>query len=80
MPINLFLKRFTYLFSDRGEGREKEKHQCVVASSTPSTGDLARNPYMCPDWEANFGSQGDAQSTEPHQSGLANYSLIEQQI
>ena len=35
-----------------GKGRrEGEKHQCVVASYTPPTGDLARNPGMCPDWE-----------------------------
>ena len=29
-----------------------EKHQCVVASHTPSTGDLAQNPGMCPDWKS----------------------------
>ena len=29
--------------------REGEKHPCVVASHTPSTGDLACNPGMCPD-------------------------------
>ena len=58
--FNRFL-RF-YLFTlDRGkEGeREGEKHQCVVASHTPPTGDLACNPGMCPDWESNhrpFGS------------------------
>ena len=45
----LFLKDF-YLFLDRGK-REKggEKHQCVVASHAPPTGDLARNPGMRPD-------------------------------
>ena len=52
-----FFKRF-YLFiyfRERGrEGeREGEKHQCVVASCMPPTGDLARNPGMCPDWESN---------------------------
>ena len=50
-----------------------DKHQCVVASHVPPTGDLARNPGMCPDWESNlqpFGSQAGAQSTEPHQPGL----------
>ena len=45
----------------RWEGeREGEKHQCVVASSIPPTGDLAHSPGMCPDWELNwqpFGSQ-----------------------
>ena len=38
-----------YLFRQRGRerGREGEKHQCVVASHTPPTGDLACNPGMC---------------------------------
>ena len=63
-----------YLFLSRGERREKEveKHQCVVASHVPPTGDLASNPGMCPDWESNlrpFGSQSGVQSTEPHQPG-----------
>ena len=76
-----FLKRF-YLFIFRERGREGErkgeKHQCVVASCMPLTGDLAcnlaRNPGMCPDWELNqrpLGSQACTQSTEPHQSGLS---------
>ena len=42
----------------------------MVAARTPPTGDLARNPGMCPDWESNwraFASQSRAQSTEPHQ-------------
>ena len=29
--------------------REGEEHQCVVASHTPPTGDLAHNPGMSPD-------------------------------
>ena len=38
---------FIYLFLEgKGEG---EKHQCVVASCAPYTGDLAHNPSMCPD-------------------------------
>ena len=43
------------IFKQRGrEGeREAEKHQCVVASWELPTGDLARNPAMCPDWESN---------------------------
>ena len=53
----LFFKRF-YLFIFREGGREGEreveKHQCVVASRVPPTGDLARNPGMCPDWESNW--------------------------
>ena len=71
----MFLLRFClFIFRERGrEGeREGEKHQCVVASCVPSTGDLASNPGMCPDWESNlrpFGSQASAQPTEPHQLG-----------
>ena len=51
-----FLKDFIYLFLEKGrEGeREGEKHQCVVASHVPPTGDLACNPGMCPDWEWNW--------------------------
>ena len=70
-----FLKDFIYLFLERGrEGeREEEKHQYVVASCPAPTGDLVRNPGMCPDWESNrppFGFQSGTQSTEPHQPGL----------
>ena len=69
-------KRFyLFIFKERGreEEREGEKHQCVVASQAPPTGDLAHNPGMCPDWESNqqpFDSQASTQSTEPHQPGL----------
>ena len=51
--------------------REGEKHQCVVASRTPPTGDLAHNPGMCPDWELNrrpLALWDNTQPTEPHQS------------
>ena len=34
--------------------KEGEKHQCVVASCTPPTGDLVHNPDMYPDWESNW--------------------------
>ena len=38
----LFKKYFIYLFLERGREREKEgENQCVVASHTPPTGDLA---------------------------------------
>ena len=49
-----FLKDFIYLFLGRGrEGeREGEKHQCVVDSCAPPTGDPAHNPGMHPDWES----------------------------
>ena len=36
------------------------------------TGDLGRNPGMCPDWELNlqlFRSQAGTQSTQPNQPG-----------
>ena len=48
---------------------EGEKHQCVIASHVPPTGNLACYPGMCPDWESNqqpFGSKAGTQSTEPH--------------
>ena len=69
-----FFKDFIYLFLERGRERERggEKHEYVVASRAPPTGNLACNPGMCPDWEWNwrpFGSQVRAQSTEPHQPG-----------
>ena len=84
---SLFLKRF-YLLIFREKGRqgerEGEKHQCVVASHTPPTGNLAHNTGTCPEWELNwpaFGSQASAQSTEPHQSGLwVNNCLIKRDI
>ena len=65
-----YLRRYSYLFLQRREGKEKEreKHQCVVASRAPPTGDLACNPGTCPDWESNqwpLGSQTGTQFTEP---------------
>ena len=44
---------YLFIFRERGqEGeREGEKHQSVVASHTPPTGDLACNSGICPDWE-----------------------------
>ena len=70
-----FFKDFIYLILERGrEGERKgDKHQCVVFSLMPPTGDLAHNPGMWPDWELNqrpFGSQASIQSTEAHQPGL----------
>ena len=58
--------------------REGEKHQCVVASRAPPTGDVACNPGMCPDWESNkqpSASQVHAQPTELPQPGLINILL-----
>ena len=50
-----FLKKILFIFRLRGmEGvREEEKHQYVVASCMPQTGDLAHNPGLCSDWELN---------------------------
>ena len=66
-----FKKYFIYLFLERGrEGERGEKHQCVVASHMPPTGDLAPNPGVCPRMGMNewpFVSQVGAQSFEPHQ-------------
>ena len=76
--VYLFFLRFIFIDFQRGE-REGEKHQCVVASCAPPTGDLACNPGMCPDWELNqqpFGSQASTQSTEPHQPGLGWYIFL----
>ena len=41
-------------FRERGKGkREGDKYQCVAASHTFPTGDLAHNPGICLDWESN---------------------------
>ena len=68
-----FFLRFYFIFRQGREGeREGEKHQCVVASCTPPTGNLAHNPGMCPDWDSNqwtFSLLASTQSTEPHQPG-----------
>ena len=52
-----FLKYFIYLLSERGEGRDKERERNInvwLSSHMPPTGDLARNPGTCPDWESNW--------------------------
>ena len=69
-----FLKiLFIYFQTERKGGRKRgRKHQCVVTSCASTTGDLACNLGMCPDWESNwrpFGVQASTQSTEPHQPG-----------
>ena len=51
---SFLFKDFIYLFLERREEeREGGKHQCVVASHTSPTGDLAHNPGMCPDQGSN---------------------------
>ena len=52
----LFFKIFyLFIFRERGRegGREGEKHQCVVASHAPPTGDLVHNTVICLDWASN---------------------------
>ena len=47
--------------------------------SAPPTGDPARNPGICPDWESNLRSptlQASTQSAEPHHPGLNMYFFI----
>ena len=65
-----------YLFLQREEGKEKGRERNInvwLPLTCPPTGDLARKPSMCSDWDSNqqaFGSQAYTQSTEPHQPGL----------
>ena len=71
--LGFFKVLFIYFLTEGKGGRKGEKHQCVVASHVPPSGDLTHNPGTCPDWESNqrpFGSQAGTQSTEPHQPGL----------
>ena len=54
--LSFFFRFYLFIFRERrkeGE-REGEKHQCVVSSHAPPTGDLAHNIGMCPDWESNW--------------------------
>ena len=65
-------KDFIYLLLERGEGREKETKMstCGCLSYAGATGDLARSPGLCPDWELNwqpFSLQARTQCTEAHQ-------------
>ena len=79
--VFFFLKIYTelyLLFLERGREGERGKHQRVVASCAPPTGDLVCNPGMCPDWKSNqqlFGLQASSQSTEPHSQGKTKATL-----
>ena len=54
LNIMFFFKILFIYFQTEGKGgREGEKHQCVVPSCMPPTGDLACDPGMGPDWETN---------------------------
>ena len=53
----LFFFKILFIYFYRGEGREKERERNLNVWSSlvrPPTGDLARNPGMCPDWELNW--------------------------
>ena len=55
LKVESFFKRF-YLFLERGEGRDKERERNInvwLPLMCPPTGDLARDPGICPDWESN---------------------------
>ena len=73
--VRPFFKKRFYLFIFRERGREGERERNInvwLPLVLPRTGDLARNPGMCPDWESNwwpFGSQAHTQSTELYQPG-----------
>ena len=62
VPSNLLIQDFFFfLLLERETGREKEREGNIdvpekhrsVASPMPPTGDLACNPGLCPDREAN---------------------------
>ena len=75
-------KKIVFIFSEGGEGREKERERNVnvpekhqsVASSIPPTGVLAHNRGVCPDWinQWPFGSQASAQSIEDTSQDKSN--------
>ena len=69
----VWFKDFIYFQREEKGGKKGERHQCVVTSCVPPTGDLAHNPGVCPDQKSNqqpIGSQTSIQSTELHQPGL----------
>ena len=41
-----FFRFYLFIFRERMGGRKRKKHQCVVASCAPPTGDLPHNPGM----------------------------------
>ena len=72
--LHIVFFKDSYLIVFRGSRREGkrdgEKHQCVVASHVPLTGDLACNPGMCRRLGielATLGFAGWCSTTEPHQ-------------
>ena len=77
----IFLKRFfKFIFRQKGREREREgeKHQLMAASCVP-TGDLARNPGMCPRLGTELATLilRLAPTTEPHQpEQLLNFLIL----
>ena len=74
----IFIIFYSFIFRESGKEGERmgEKHQCVVASHAPPTGDLAHNPGTCPYWESHqqpLDLQPSTQSTEPRQPRLYIY-------
>ena len=70
---------FLFNFREGKVGRKRGKHQCVVASCAPPTGDLARNPGMSPDCELNqrpFGLQARAQSRAAPARALPSFKIL----
>ena len=73
--IFLIFKKILFVFREGKGGRKGGKHQCVVASHVPPTGDLAHHPGMCPDWESNrlpFGLQAGTQPLSHTSHGYLN--------
>ena len=91
--VQTLKKDFTYLFLEKGEGREKEgeKNGCaretLIGRNTDwlplmcaPAGDLAHNPDKSPHQESSwqpFSLWTDTQSTEPHQSGPSTDFLMQ---
>ena len=71
--IYLFFKDFTYLFLERGVGKEKQRERNIsvwLPVVCPLLGTWPATQACALDWELNqrpFGSQAIAQFTEPHQ-------------
>ena len=73
-----------YLFSGKGEGREKKKERNIAVTNIDQlrltgilTRDQTHNLGMCSDWESNqwpFVLWDDIQPTEPPQSGQCSFS------
>ena len=78
-----FLKKyFTYLFLERGEGREKERERNInvwLPLTYPPLGTWPATQACALDWGSNWqppALQFGAQSTEPHQPGTKVLSYL----